>query len=107
MYECLRQNLELDSKGGRGIYFFIDRGLDIHLGVADKALLLRRWKEFDYSCFDDLWRDTFHTLVENGYTSTKIECVERFPACKNSVNQQFKLNRFLPDQRFPYNFYTP
>ena len=73
MYECLRQNLELDSKGGRGIYFFIDRGLDIHLGVADKALLLRRWKEFDYSCFDDLWRDTFHTLVENGYTSTKIE----------------------------------
>ena len=73
MYECLRQNRELDSKGGRGIYFFIDRGLDIHLGVADKALLLRRWKEFDYSCFDDLWRDTFHTLVENGYTSTKIE----------------------------------
>ncbi len=73
MYKVLRKNLESFRLGEPDLYFYIENGLDIHLGVADKKLLLRELQDKDHPNFYSLWQEVRNILFEFGYNSEKLK----------------------------------
>jgi hypothetical protein len=67
MDEILKKNIL--GQRGRNLYFYIERCLDIHLGVADKFVLLDHLRQKRHGCFQDVWQDTVDYLWASGYRS--------------------------------------
>jgi len=90
MYEVLKINLE-----NKRLYLYVDRCLDLHLGVADKSDLIRHLSQNDHSCFQDLWRDTCDYLWEIGHRSVTFEEGMTW----DKANEKYWADVFSPRER--------
>ncbi|MCL5730052.1 MAG: hypothetical protein M1165_00600 [Candidatus Pacearchaeota archaeon] len=68
MDKVLEKNLERDHH----FYWLIETAFGLHLGVADKFLLLSYLKTKNHKCYDDLWRNIRDFLWEMDYSSKEI-----------------------------------
>ncbi len=70
MHRILQHNLRLCH--GRSLWKYIELGLDVHLGLADKVGLLMHLSKTDHTNFNDLWRDVGDYVFARNFNS--IEC---------------------------------
>ncbi len=76
MYKTLAENLKLYSKGERGNLFWVIEDIGyVHLGVADKFLLIKELENYDHQGWFDLQLHAARILHDMGYQSDFFESI--------------------------------
>ncbi len=74
MYEVLKRMMERHPISGEPtLWHDIEKCYQIHLGVGDKAMILRELGQHDFESWKAGWEHAFHLIESIGYANREIE----------------------------------